>query len=187
MKIYTYQSEKIFVPSSPFFSSTPLHTGGITIFPFGALDTTVELISEISTTNGVISAVCDFSRKTKGVSIVCAQLKLGSLPRQSAIVANKGELVEIADSCCSLPPFAPSSVVKIFRIGSLSCALLVGNDAFIRPLFFKVAKRCNLILSLPCDTDNARENLIREYSDEANIPLLYCSPTNSFFSLPMMN
>ncbi len=187
MKIYTYQSEKIFVISSPFFSSTPLPTGGITIFPFGALDSTVELISEISTTNGVISAVCDFSRKTNGVVIVGALLKLGSLPRQSAIVAHKGELVEIADSCSSLPPFSPSSVVKVFRIGSLSCALLVGNDAFIRPLFFKVAKKCNIILSLPCETDNARENLLREYSDEANIPLLYCSPKNAFFTLPMMN
>lgn len=187
MKIYNYQSKKFCVYSTPFSPSSQKCADGVSLFPLTSPPTKVDLIEEISSYNGVISSVCDFSRQTHGTVIVGAEVKLASLYRQSAIVSHNGELIEVADSCTALPPFVPSTIVKVFTVGSLPCALLVGNDAIFRPLFYKVAKKCSLILSLPCEMDNDRENLLREFSDETGVPVLVCSTKTSFLTLPMLN
>ena len=187
MKIYTHENRKFYALTEKLDEFTPTHKGGIILSPFDELAPTVDLIGEISSPSGAVKKACALSRATGGVAIVAAKTSLYSLSHLSAIVAHEGELLEIADSCTALPPFAPSYSVKVLKSGSLKIALLVGDDAFYRPLFLKVANRCDLIVSLPVSVCSAQESLVRHYADEANKPVLLHSLACSLFITPNLN
>ncbi len=187
MNTFTYDNEIFFTSSKNFYSTTAVKTGGITVFAHGALLSPINLLEEISSSHGALHDVCRFSAATNGTVVVGAEVKLGTLRRVSAAVAHQGELVDVVDSCSALPPFVPSSSVKVLKNGKLGCALLVGDDAIIRPLFLKVAQKCNIVLSLPVDYSLEKERLLREYADEANVPVLFHSPQKTFFVTPNLN
>ena len=185
MNDFSFRTRQIFALSCPLNEYRKVRFGGITLFSFGALSCPVNLIKEVTGEEKNISLVRSLSEKTGGTVIVGCDLLLGSKSKLSAIVTHNGTLCDVVDSCTPPPPYVASNTVKIFNSGTFLFSLLVGNDVKSRLIVKKTAMRCDVIIALCNELYDGDERLVRTLSTEVNKPILFHSPTLSFFAQPM--
>lgn len=187
MNDFSYLNKRIFALTCPIDEYRKVRFNGITLFSFGALFAPINLIKEVTGEEKIISSICSLSKKTGGTVIVGCELTLGSNRKLSSVVAHAGTLCDISDSCTAVAPFVASSSVKVYSGGDFSFALLVGNDVKSRLVVKKTAPRCDIIIANCHENDTDDERLVRVLSDETDTPILYHSPSLTFFHTPNLN
>lgn len=147
-----------------------------------ALPTQIDLMAEIVGRSDLLGRVVDLSGRAACTVVAGAFVDCGGADKLSAVVAHRGQLVDIADSCSASEPFVRAGTVKVYRTERGSVAVLVGGDARVAFVIEKLKSLACLAVSLEPEYRPENERRIRHLSSLNALPVLNVSLYNSFLA-----
>lgn len=153
----------------------------IIVIPHALPDIPVDLFREISGEHDRLRRIVSLSEKYGNTVIAGVTLDYGGIKKLSAVIAHKGELIDVADSCSVSDPYTRAGTVKIYNTGKIKAAVLTGGDARVRFILGKISGLCSMVISLEPEYRPENEQRIRKLSAEFALPILYVSPARIFF------
>ena len=142
----------------------------------------IDLVAEAKGIENRLGDVCDLSDKADLTLVYGTEMVVFGERRLSAVIAHHGRLADVTDGCSVSPPFVASKTVKIYRVGSVKFAVLLGGDARVAFIMKKVEGACDFVVAIEPEPTAGSSARVKYLSAKLSVPVLYTSPHETFFT-----
>ena len=142
----------------------------------------IDLVAEARGEKNMLGEICALSEKSDLTLVFGTEVLVFGERRLSAVIAHRGALADVADGCSVSSPYVAAKTVKIYRVGSVKFAVLLGGDARVGFIMKKIASACDFAVAVEPEPSSGSSARVKYLSAKLSLPVLYVSPSETFFA-----